>query len=158
MNDTRRILNKLNKLSSKAKDHLKYQKNHALPLFLMFFLMIFLGLNIFSSQNLSPIFFGIVNNDKNKTIDFLRNIRKLPEFDKQLKYFGSIYGTSINSEVFEEELKRDHEIKQLEQVLKKSYQSRDVIYRLYELYLEKGDKTKAEKYLKLAKKIDPNIN
>lgn len=126
--------------------------------FSVIFLGIFLVLNIYFSQNLSPIFFNLVNNDKKSVIDFLKNIRVSPEFEKQIKYFENIYGLSIRTEVFEEELQRESEIKQLEQILRRNPYSRDVLYRLYQLYLEKGDNKIAQKYLRLAKEIDPNIN
>lgn len=117
----------------------------------------FLILNIYFSQNLSPVFFNLVNNDKKAVINFLKNIRLSPEFEKQIQYFEDIYGSSIKDDVLEEELHRESEIKKLEQILKKNPQSRDVLYRLYQLHLEKGDNKIAEKYFRLAKKVDPNI-
>ena len=81
----------------------------------------------------------------------------MPEFDGQLKYFEGVYGPSIKTQVFAEEKERERMINQFEQILEKNHQSRDVLYRLYKLYLEKGDKLIAEKYFRLAKAIDPTI-
>lgn len=123
---------------------------------LLFFLF-FLLLNIYFSQKISPIFFGLVNNEKKSTVLFLQKIRDREDFDKQLKYFEEVFGPSIKNDVFAKELKRKSKIKQLEQILDKNLQARDVLYSLYLLNLEKSDKTAAEKYLKLAKEVDPTL-
>ena len=143
-------MNKLRKLSEKT--HSK--KPFSWYLFILFVLLI---INFLSSQKISPIFFGLTNNDKKSAVEFLQKIRRSPGFTQQLKYYENLYGPSIKNEVFAKELSRELKIKQLEQVLEKNFQSRDVLYGLYQLYLEKDDKIMAEKYLRLAKKVDPSI-
>jgi len=146
----REILNKLRKLSEKT--HSK--KPFSWYLFILFVLLI---INFLSSQKISPIFFGLTNNDKKSAVEFLQKIRQSPDFAQQLKYYENIYGPSLKNEVFAKELSRELKIKQLEQILENNHQSRDILYGLYQLYLEKDDKLMAEKYLKLAKEVDPGV-
>ncbi len=121
------------------------------------FLTFFLFLEIYFSQQISPLFFHLVNNDRKAAVEFLQKIRVLPSFSKQLDYFGNIYGFSLKTEVFSAERAREEKIKKLEQILEKNHQSRDILYSLYLLYKEKGDRFTANKYLKLAKEVDPTI-
>lgn len=126
--------------------------------FIMFaILIVFLSLNLYFSQKISPIFFRMANNDKKAAVEFLQKIRQATDFPQQLKYYENIYGTSLKTEVFAEELEREIKIKKLEQILEKNHQSRDVLYGLYLLYKEKGDKKIAEKYLSLVKEVDPTV-
>lgn len=124
----------------------------------IFFVSLFLLLNFYASQKISPIYFDLVENDKKNAIDFLKKIRKTNWFDSQLNYFVKIFGSSLKLEVFSEEIARTTKIKQLEQLLTKNNQSRDVLYSLFLLYLERGDKITTEKYLMKAKEVDPDIN
>lgn len=151
MNDTKKILEKLKHLSLKTK-----QKDFFLIYVL--FMSVFLLFNIVFSQNISPIFFGLINNERRSSVEYLKKIRKNSDFAQQLKYYVTLYGPSIKNEVYANELIRDAKIKQFEQILKNSPQSRDVLYSLYLLYSEKGDRLTAENYYKRAKMVDPNIN
>ncbi|MFH0979810.1 MAG: hypothetical protein V1803_02600 [Candidatus Roizmanbacteria bacterium] len=145
------ILDKLRKLSGKTKS-----KN--LVLCLMLISSVFLGSNIFFSQKISFLFFGLINNNRKSVVEFMQKIRQTPVFDQQLKYFENVYGPSLKNDVFTEEFERETKIKKLEQILQKNHQSRDILYSLYLLYKEKSDDLTAEKYLRLAKEVDPNIN
>ncbi|MBI5127224.1 hypothetical protein HZA76_02090 [Candidatus Roizmanbacteria bacterium] len=156
MNDMKEILNKLRDVGK----NLNAPKNKSKKqLFFVFaiFLTFFVFLEIFFSQQISPVFFGLVNNDRKAIVEFLREIRTLPQFSKQLNYFESVFGSSLKTEVFSVEKAREEKIKKLEQMLEKNTQSRDILYSLYLLYKEKGDSLTAGKYLQLAKQVDPLV-
>lgn len=153
MNDMKKIIKKLAQMSFKTS---KRQSNFFLIIYYIF-IFLFLSINIFFSQNISPIFFGLVNNDKKSAVTFLQKIINHNNFENQLKYFEKIFGSSLKNDVFAKKLQREAKIKELEQILKKNPQSRDVLYGLYLLNLEKESQKTAEKYLKLAKEIDPEI-
>ncbi|MCL4364080.1 hypothetical protein M1328_02465 [Patescibacteria group bacterium] len=147
MNDTKQILEKLKKF--------KVKQNDTNWLFVL--LILFLAVNIYFSQNISNIFFGLVNGDKKSTTQFLQKIKNTPDFNKRLVFFETIYGPSIKDEVFSQEIKMEMTIKQLEQMLSKNPQSRDILYALYQLYTAKGDQLTASSYLQRAKTVDPMI-
>ncbi len=144
------ILKKLNVMSLKS-------KQSDIFLLLVLFLLIFLSTNIYFSQTLSPIYFGLVNNNRKDVVEFLQKIRALPQFAKQINYFENSIGPSLKNDVFSVERAREVKIKELEQILTKNPQSRDVLYSLYLLYKEKNDNLTAAKYLRLAKAVDPLV-
>lgn len=153
MNEMKKIIRKLAQISFKTS---KRQINFFLIIFYIF-IFLFLSINIFFSQKISPIFFGLVNNDKKSVVAFLQKIINNNNFENQLKYFEKIFGPSLKNDVFAKKLQREIKIKELEQILEKNPQSRDVLYGLYLLNLEKESQKTAEKYLRLAKEIDPEI-
>ena len=53
--------------------------------------------------------------------------------------------------------KRKETMAEFESLLQKNPKSRDLLYNLYLLYNEDGNKIKAEEYLKKAKEIDPTV-
>lgn len=118
---------------------------------LMLILTVFLLANIIQSQTISSIFFPMVNGYRLSAVEFLKKIRRESIFASELKKFQNIYGKSIEDEVFYEERKRNQIIKNLEQILEKNPQARDVLYSLYLL-------TNDQKYLQRAKAVDPNIS
>ncbi len=122
---------------------------------LIFVLSLFLFFNIFYSQKISSLFFGLINNDKKSAVLFLEKIREKKFFENQLKYFENFYGEDLKNEVFFKENQRNLKIKKLEQILEKNPQARDILYSLSLIYLEKNDIKKARKYLELVKEIDP---
>jgi len=157
MKDMKQVLEKLGKLKSFG-DKVSFRPKWRNLFFLMIiFLLVFLLSNIYSSQKISSLFFSLINNDRKSVIEFLQKIRQMPYFPQQLKYYENIYGPPLKTEVFAEELEREVEITKLEQILEKNHQSRDILYGLFLLYKEKGNSLKAEKYLKLAKEVDPTI-
>lgn len=121
----------------------------------IFVLSLFLFFNIFYSQKISSLFFGLINNDKKSAVLFLEKTKEKNFFESQLKYFENFYGEDLKNEVFFKENQRNLKIKKLEQILEKNPQARDVLYSLHLIYLEKNDTTTAKKYLDLVKKIDP---
>ena len=150
MKDTKEILEKLQKFRKK-------DKNLFLNTVFAVFIALFLFFNIVFSQKISPIFFGLANNDRKSAVEFLQKIRSTREFYRRLKDYENVYGPSIKDEVFAKERAHNLAITKLEQILEKNHQARDVLYSLYELYLEKGDNNTAENYLKLAREVDPTI-
>jgi hypothetical protein len=121
------------------------------------FIVIFLFLNLFYSQYISPLYLQFVNNDKNATVTFLEKIKTLPDFQKILKMNRDVYGKTIEEEIFRQDNKNITTINNLEQILTNNLKARDILYSLYELNLAEGNKIKAVEYLRQAKEIDPAI-
>ena len=126
--------------------------------FFFVLLFYFLFLNVVSSQIISPLYFKFINEDKKSVVSYLQKIKNLAIFDKELNKSKKLFGKDIENDVFRQDIERNDKIKEFEQVLIKNSQSRDILYGLYQLYLEKGQTVKAEKYLMQAKAIDPSIN
>lgn len=121
------------------------------------FFVLFLMINLISSQTISSIFFKFVNNDRKATVSFLQKIKDHPDYQIILKMHDNIYGKSIRSEIYSEESKKKALINNLEQQLTINPKARDILYSLYQLYLADGDKKKADYYLQRAKEVDPSI-
>lgn len=158
MDKTKAIIEKLKKIS-----HLKKNKNNnfflifTIKIILIFFCLLFLSINIVFSQNISSLFLGVINFDKNSVVFYLQKIKNTPIFKDQLKYFENFYQESLESQVFAQENSQKQEIKKLEQILEKNPYSRDVLYRLFQDYQELGSQKKANEYLIKAKQLDPNL-
>ena len=152
-----------NKLSSwkvkllKILSHFFANLTPIIKLFGIIIIFFLLFINIILSQKIDPLYLGLINNDKKATIDFLKKIKTQPYFPQELEKYKKIYGKTIEEEVFTQERQRKRMIKNLEQILEKNQKARDVLYGLFLLYEEDGDKTKAMEYLKRAKEVDPNI-
>ena len=142
----------------KALKTLKYIFLTAGKVFLYLFLFLSILLNIFSSQLISPLYFQLVKEDKNAVISFLNKIKNFPVFPAFLTMNKNIYGDSLEEEVFAENKKREEMIAEYEILLQKTPKSRDILYNLYLLYKEDGNKIKAEEYLRRAKEVDPSID
>lgn len=117
----------------------------------------FLFLNLIYSQIISPLYFKFISEDKKSVVDYLQKIKNLTIFNKELNRSKNLFGKGIENDVFRPDIERNNKIKEFEQVLKISPQSRDILYSLYQLNSEKGDKNKAGEYLRQARAIDPNI-
>ncbi|MFA6532927.1 MAG: tetratricopeptide repeat protein [Patescibacteria group bacterium] len=118
----------------------------------------FLFLNFSLSQFISPIYFQFVNNNKASAVNFLQKINNLPEYKRILEMNNNIYGSTIKEQIFAKNNIKKEMIKNLEQKLTINPKSRDVLYGLYQLYLEEGDKNQANDFLRRAKEVDPTIN
>ncbi|MBI4974083.1 hypothetical protein HZC27_05745 [Candidatus Roizmanbacteria bacterium] len=123
--------------------------------FIVFF--VFIMINLVASQNISPLYFQMINDEKRAAATYLTDIRKLPLFSSELLRYKNNYGQEVEREVFKIEEARRKNITKLERALKDNPSSRDLLYNLSILYREAGDDIKAGEYLKLAKEIDPNI-
>ena len=139
---------------------IKNKKNNPylwLRIILFVFAFIFLITNIYASQNISPLYKGLINNEKEAVINYLKKIKNQFFFENELKNFTQIFNQPIAQEVFFEDEQKKIKIKKLEEALKKNPKSRDLLFALSKLYKEKGDFKMANFYLKKAKEIDPMI-
>ncbi len=118
---------------------------------------VILSFNVYYSQAISPLYFQLIDDNKEAAINFLKRIKNIPEFKTEFIKYTDLYGSKIKERVFEDEKKRRETIKQLEQVLEKNPKARDILYGLYLLYQAEGDEKKAEDYFNRAKTIDPMI-
>ncbi|OGK15445.1 hypothetical protein A2774_05080 [Candidatus Roizmanbacteria bacterium RIFCSPHIGHO2_01_FULL_39_12c] len=141
------------KTSKKPKRSIFRRRNMALLLLITFYLIV----NIVSSQIISPLFFKLINEDKNTVTGFLTRIKSLADFSRYLQINKKIYGEGIEIEVFAEDVKRKQKIAEFEALLSKNSRPRDILYNLYLLYNEEGDGTKAMDYLRKAKEVDPAL-
>lgn len=120
-------------------------------------LFIFVTINLVASQNISPLYFRMINDEKQMVATYLTDIRKLPFFSSELIRYKNKYGAGIEKEVFKIEEERRRNITKLEEVLKNNPSSRDLLYNLSVLYREAGNEVRAREYLKRAREIDPTI-
>ena len=137
----------------KQQENIKYQISRGVFVVLYLFLIF----NLVSSQAISPLYFQFVGNNKNSAIDLLEKIKKFPEFQKILEMNKNIYGKTIEKEVYRQENDEISMINNLEQQLRINPKAKDILYRLYLLYKEKGNNLTAEKYLKQAQELDPTL-
>jgi len=124
---------------------------------LMLLLVFFLFLNIFSSQKISPLYFRLINNDRLATVDFLKRIKTHPQFRFFLSTNINCFDYFLENEVFSEQKIKEERVAELSFLLQKNPKSRDVTYGLFLLNKDLGNTKQAEKYLKITKEIDPNI-
>jgi len=136
---------------------MKHLTSDIIKIFATIFLFSFLLFNLIASQLVSPLYFQLTKEDKNAVVAFLQKIKNLPVFPYFLDINKKIYGDSLEQEVFAEDNERKETIAKFESLLQKNQKSRDVLYNLYLLYNEDGNKIKAEEYFQKAKEIDPAI-
>jgi len=120
-------------------------------------LLALLVTNIVISQTVFPLYFSVLNENKDAVIMYLKKIMPLPFFQSELNKYKSIYGDIFEKEVFAEKYQRQQQIVTLETLLQKNPQTRDVLFALYQLYLTEGQTNRAKEYLKKAQQIDPMI-
>lgn len=118
---------------------------------------LFLILNIFFSQVVSPLYVGLTNEERPAAIYFLRNYLNQPGFPIVFAIFKNIYGRGIEDEIYVQERAQKQLIKNLEQILQKNPKSRDVLYSLFLLYKQVGNEERSSYYLRLAKEVDPTL-
>lgn len=127
-------------------------------LMFLFLFGFFVFVNVFSSQIISPVYLRLVNEDRGAIVSFLKKTMLLPQFTNEYKNYYTVYGKTLENEVFSEKKARGKKINELEQMLVNSPKERDVLYSLYLLYRVDGNEKKAGEYLERAKSIDPAIN
>ncbi len=120
-------------------------------------LTLFLLGNIIGAQSISPLYFGLIKEDRTAVVHYLRKISRLNFFPAQLKQYQSIYGQGLENLIFAEKYQRDEMINKLEQELKKNLKSRDILYQLSQLYLANGNNEQAQRYWQRTKQLDPTI-
>ena len=129
-------------------------KHHG-SFFLGFFILLYLVLNIVASQWISPLYSGLVDEQKTSIVPYLRKIVSLPDYKSEFVRYEISFGKTLIDEVTQEKRAREQLLQKLDQILYLSPQSRDVLYRLFLLYKEQGDNIKAQNYFKRAKEVDP---
>lgn len=128
-----------------------------MKLILLLVSLLYLALNIAGSQWISSDYFGLVQNQKKAVTSYLKKIVVLPIYKIELNRYKNIYGSGLENDVLKEKIAREQMIKKLEQILQDGSKSRDILYRLYLLYSEEGDKNRAQEYYNRAKELDPNL-
>jgi len=149
-------MDKVKNQKSKTKNTSKNLKN-VFYFFLTVFLVFFLLLNIFYSQKVSQLYFQLVNNKRQATVKFLKDIKNNSQFSFFLTTNINRFDRFLENEVFSEQKIGEEKIAELESLLKKNPKSRDINYKLYLLHKKLGNIQQTENYLKAAKEIDPNI-
>lgn len=124
---------------------------------LFIILSMYLGANIISSQQISPLLGKLQKRDFDGTVLFLRSLKDHPSFSSEFSRYKSVYGERLSTYVFHEAAVREATIKKLEVILTKNPESRDVLYQLSINYENQGDKKRADEYLKRALVVDPEV-
>lgn len=157
-------LKALSGIASAAGDGVKkyfYRKKRVYTIaaisFVIACMLFFLVINIAASQAVPKEYFGLVNNDRNAVVSYLKKIRQLPQFSAELKQYENLDGSDIEQDVFQAELERKEKIKVLERLLEKNPKVPEILYTLSQFYREDGNDAKAQEYLKRAREIDPEI-
>lgn len=120
---------------------------------------VYVGINIYSSQQYDPLFFHLVGRrQKSDAVTFLKKIQKTALFAEQLAVFKNSYGQTIVADLAAGKQKREKEIIQLETLLTKNKDARDVLVKLAIIYYEDDQPSRAKSYYQKAKTIDPTIN
>lgn len=118
---------------------------------------VYLLINMVSTQLISPLYFKLINGDKNAAGLYLENLLVNRFFLSELTKFKNIFGNDIENIVYQEKNRRDEKIKLLEQILISNPKERDVLYNLSLLYKEAGNNERSDYYLAKAKEVDPGI-
>lgn len=117
----------------------------------------FVVANIFLSQNLDSGYFKVANGDEKSFANLLIKIKALPDFNTFYSLGQKIYGTKIEEDVFQEQIKMEKEILRIQSLLTLNPKQKYLLYNLYLLYQQKGDTHQAQEYLNKAKLIDPTV-
>lgn len=123
----------------------------------LFFLSLFLILNVVGSQIVPSIYFDMINERKTAVVSYLKKILLLPFYKKELLLYQDIYGSGLENEVLKEKITRNSMINKLEQILEKNPRERDVLYSLYLLNREDGNEGRAKEFLQKVKEVDPAV-
>ncbi len=125
---------------------------------ILIFVLFFIGaINLVGSQSISPLYTGVVNEEKGAIVSYLTRIMTLSEFQNELNKYKNKYGEQLEQEVYKEEYEREKKKNELELLGTYNPQSRDVLFALSLLYRGAGNVQKAQTYKEAAEAIDPNI-
>ena len=124
----------------------------------VFFLLLGVGIvNIISSQSIPSLYWDVVNEKPTAVSFFLQKMMGSPDFNRLFTMNENIYGPSLKGKVFQETLKREMAIRELEAILLINPKARDVLVALSTLYEQEGNYPRAQDYLQKAKEIDPQV-
>lgn len=112
---------------------------------------------MYASQTAHPLYFSLVADENEHAVAYLSAIKSLPEFRAQYQWYNSLANVDIYDRIHQDTIMRSSRITQLEYVLAKNPDSRDVLYELSKLYLLQGNRAQADTYLYKAKQIDPGL-
>lgn len=129
----------------------------ALIIGFLFGFFLFVLINIFYSQQVSPLYVGLVNRDRASTVLFLRHVRTLPLFSSLLADQSELFGEDLSNEVYFEKTAREKQMNELKQYLAANPKSPHVLYALSLLYRQEGEEQVANQYLQEAQRVDPSL-
>lgn len=126
-------------------------------LILSLVLFIFVFSNYHYSQSLNQNFYEIVYSPTETNIkSFLSKIKTSKYYAGQLAYFSQL-NPKIAQEARQNNLKKIAQLKKMQELFKKSPNSRDLNIRTSLLHLELNNRSESKKYYKKAQEIDPDI-
>ncbi len=120
-------------------------------------IVIFVGLNILSSQLVSPLYRGIVKNNDDAWVLFLKIAPELSSFETEIEPYVRGRYQEYAQALTADDLTRREKIAQLEQLLETSPDSPPVLYALSSLYAQGNDQEMADEYLERARALDPEV-
>lgn len=127
--------------------------------FIVYFLVaIFVGVNIGASQLVPKEYMDFVNGDDKQA--FAEIIKKTKKSEMIVELFPEIKENLQENQslIFAETQTRREKISKLKDMLKKSPEDPQILYALYQLYLDEENGTnQSQEYLNSALKIDPQI-
>lgn len=122
----------------------------------LFGFTLFLFVNIFAVQQVTPLYEDVANGEITALIRFFGKAKSLHEFEAIFPEVKQTFGL-YEENVYAEDRKRQESITQLELLLQKNPQARDVLFALSKLYEKEDNAEKATIYLNLARQIDPKV-
>ncbi len=123
---------------------------------LIFFLLLYLVLNIYAPQQFPPLYFSLVDSNETAMVTYLQKIYKTPLFT-QFFFLDQDANGRLLQEIRRDEVARENRITAYQQALLLNPQDRDILLALSRLYGQNGDNKKAGEYLRQAQAIDPMV-
>jgi hypothetical protein len=123
---------------------------------LFILLAVFAGGSVYFSQQVSPLYFRLTNEEPAAVVNFLKTSRDLPEFQMLIPDIKQTIA-SHEKDIYADDRVRSAKISDLEKLLVRNPRSRDVLYALAVMYRDNRDEVKAEEYMKKALEIDPKV-
>lgn len=133
-------------------DYVKYTTYFVL----IFFLLLYLTLNINAPQRFPSLYFSLVDGNETAAITYLQKIYKTPLFT-QFFFLDQDANGRLMQEIRRDEVTRENRIATYQQALLLNPKDRDILLALSRIYNQNGDKIKADLYLKQAQVVDPLI-
>lgn len=124
---------------------------------LIIILVIFVGINIFYSQNIDKLFYGVTNFRQQSAHDLLKKLDQTNYYQPQLNYFISFYGPDFYSRIDKQYQGRQVKITSYQQLLEKNPKSTDLLIAISLLYYQDNNYLQAKEFYRQAKIIDPWI-
>jgi len=113
--------------------------------------------NMAGSQVVPELYPRFIENERGTVVEYLTGIKKLPLFTTEYLTFKNKYGQTLDEGVMKDERANNKEAQQLEELLKTSPGSPEILMRLSGLYQRSGNITLAGDYAARAVDLDPNV-